>query len=136
VELFFTSCIFTGKNVKSFQETFMMHDDPVLCVDFSRDSEMLASGAKDGKIKVSHTLTCLHLWCSSEFSLFHISYMISNFIFSSSLDGCGSYIIHKAPFWENRGMSLIDLVKYEFLRQFGNSIGRGRGKFFSRESGS
>ena len=30
-----------------------MHDDPVLCVDFSRDSEMLASGSQDGKIKVS-----------------------------------------------------------------------------------
>ncbi|CAM8959086.1 unnamed protein product [Rhodiola kirilowii] len=33
-------------------ETFMMHDEPVLCVDFSRDSEMLASGSQDGKIKV------------------------------------------------------------------------------------
>jgi WD40 repeat protein len=30
----------------------MMHDDAVLCVDFSRDSEMLASGSQDGKIKV------------------------------------------------------------------------------------
>ncbi|MBA0573712.1 hypothetical protein Goarm_000858, partial [Gossypium armourianum] len=30
----------------------MMHDDPVLCVDFSRDSEMIASGSQDGKIKV------------------------------------------------------------------------------------
>lgn len=29
-----------------------MHDDAVLCVDFSRDSEMLASGSQDGKIKV------------------------------------------------------------------------------------
>ncbi|MBA0632366.1 hypothetical protein Godav_001125 [Gossypium davidsonii] len=36
----------------SSQETFMMHDDPVLCVDFSRDSEMIASGSQDGKIKV------------------------------------------------------------------------------------
>ncbi|KAM7266376.1 hypothetical protein ACFE04_004273 [Oxalis oulophora] len=34
------------------KETFMMHDDAVLCVDFSRDSEMLASGSQDGKIKV------------------------------------------------------------------------------------
>lgn len=35
----------------------MMHEDPVLCVDFSRDSEMLASGSQDGKIKVfSHLL--------------------------------------------------------------------------------
>lgn len=30
----------------------MMHEEPVLCVDFSRDSEMLASGAQDGMIKV------------------------------------------------------------------------------------
>lgn len=30
----------------------MMHDDAVLCVDFSRDSEMIASGSQDGKIKV------------------------------------------------------------------------------------
>lgn len=30
----------------------MMHDDAVLCVEFSRDSEMLASGSQDGKIKV------------------------------------------------------------------------------------
>lgn len=34
----------------------MMHDDPVLCVNFSRDSEMLASGAQDGKIKVSSSV--------------------------------------------------------------------------------
>ena len=33
----------------------MMHEDAVLCVDFSRDSEMLASGSQDGKIKVSTT---------------------------------------------------------------------------------
>ncbi|XP_061351598.1 uncharacterized protein LOC133296594 isoform X2 [Gastrolobium bilobum] len=33
--------------------------DAVLCVDFSRDSEMLASGSQDGKIKVS--ITYLHL---------------------------------------------------------------------------
>lgn len=37
----------------------MMHDDPVLCVDFSRDSEMLASGSQDGKIKVSFSCVCL-----------------------------------------------------------------------------
>ena len=30
----------------------MLHDDPVLCADFSRDSEMLASGDQYGKIKV------------------------------------------------------------------------------------
>lgn len=31
----------------------MINDETVLCVDFSRDSEMLASGSQDGKIKVS-----------------------------------------------------------------------------------
>lgn len=30
----------------------MMHDDAVLSINFSRDSEMLASGSQDGKIKV------------------------------------------------------------------------------------
>ena len=44
------------------QETFMMHDDAVLCVDFSRDSEMLASGSQDGKIKVSWPRHVLFFW--------------------------------------------------------------------------
>ena len=30
----------------------MMMDDAVLCMGFSKDSEMLASGGQDGKIKV------------------------------------------------------------------------------------
>ncbi|KAL1440533.1 hypothetical protein MTO96_009389 [Rhipicephalus appendiculatus] len=33
-------------------DNFMMMDDAVICICFSRDSEMLASGAQDGKIKV------------------------------------------------------------------------------------
>jgi WD40 repeat protein len=32
----------------------MVHDEAVLCVDFSRDSEMLVSGSQDGKIKVKY----------------------------------------------------------------------------------
>lgn len=35
-----------------FQDNFMMMDDAVLCMCFSRDSEMLATGSQDGKIKV------------------------------------------------------------------------------------
>lgn len=35
------------------QDNFMMMDDAVLCMGFSRDTEMLATGAQDGKIKVS-----------------------------------------------------------------------------------
>jgi len=35
------------------QDNFMMMDGAVLCLAFSRDSEMLATGAQDGKIKVT-----------------------------------------------------------------------------------
>ena len=31
----------------------MMMDDSIICMAFSRDSEMLATGSNDGKIKVS-----------------------------------------------------------------------------------
>jgi WD40 repeat protein len=34
------------------QDNFMMMDDAVLCMCFSRDSEMLATGGQDGKMKV------------------------------------------------------------------------------------
>lgn len=37
------------------QDNFMMMDDAVLCMCFSRDTEMLATGAQDGKIKVDLT---------------------------------------------------------------------------------
>ena len=35
------------------QENYMMMDDSIICMAFSRDSEMLATGSNDGKIKVS-----------------------------------------------------------------------------------
>lgn len=34
------------------QEMLMMHDDAVLALEFSRDSDMLASASQDGKVKV------------------------------------------------------------------------------------
>ena len=36
------------------QDNFMMMEDAILCLACSRDSEMLASGSHDGKIKVCH----------------------------------------------------------------------------------
>lgn len=38
------------------KDNFMMMDDAVLCMCFSKDSEMLATGAQDGKIKVKWQL--------------------------------------------------------------------------------
>lgn len=40
------------------QDNFMMMDEAVLCMCFSRDSEMLATGDQGGKIKVNTSRLC------------------------------------------------------------------------------
>ena len=40
----------------------MLMEDSVLCVAFNRDSEMLASGSHDGKIKVCMTHVHTHIY--------------------------------------------------------------------------
>lgn len=55
----------------------MMHDDAVLCVDFSRDSEMLASGSQDGKIKVSNASLHLRLHELTFRRIPYILYLVS-----------------------------------------------------------
>ena len=47
----------------------MMHDEAVLCIDFSKDSEMLASGSQDGKIKVNSI--CIYI-LTVEFCFFSL----------------------------------------------------------------
>lgn len=39
---------------------FLPHFSQVLCITFSRDSEMLATGSKDGKIKAMRQKYCLY----------------------------------------------------------------------------
>lgn len=47
----------------------MMMDDAVLCMCFSRDTEMLATGAQDGKIKVSFLFLLYYLRMTKHLSM-------------------------------------------------------------------
>ena len=52
-----SSCFPTRKRPYQANDDFMMHDEPVLALTFSRDSELLASGSRDGHIKVWRVTT-------------------------------------------------------------------------------
>ena len=59
----------------------MMHEEPVLCVDFSRDSEMLASGAQDGMIKVPFLSNPIFCFTKGEIlSLTNMCYILNIFL--------------------------------------------------------
>ena len=48
------------------QDQYMLMDDAVSCMSFSRDSEMLGTGSQDGKIKVKHQFDSSGLLKSSQ----------------------------------------------------------------------
>jgi len=75
----------------------MMHDDAVLCVDFSRDSEMLASGSQDGKIKVHSTQSYISF---DSGNIGHHQYMLHSNIFCSGhiiITSKLMFVTHKFP---------------------------------------
>ncbi len=56
----------------------MMHDTSVLCLTFSRDSELLASGSQDGKVKVWQIRTGK---CMRKYVHFVVTLFVDIFIF-------------------------------------------------------
>ena len=55
-----------------FKDNFMLMDDAVLCMSFSRDSEMLSTGSLDGKLKV----ICRVLFLPQFICVFSSSYLM------------------------------------------------------------
>ena len=69
----------------------MLMEDSVLCVAFSRDSEMLATGSHDGKIKVRNMVICHMYLINTCFLLFFLLFFfggggrlsVENYCFSA-----------------------------------------------------
>ena len=55
-----------------FKDNCMLMEDAVLCMSFSRDSEMLSTGSHDGKLKV----ICRVLFLPQFICVFSSSYLI------------------------------------------------------------
>ncbi|KAG4943975.1 hypothetical protein JHK84_048035 [Glycine max] len=128
----------TFSDSMNLQEVVMMHDDVVLCVYFSRDSEMLAFESEDRKIKVSNT--CLHLrwWyfmknCevattlgSGEITYFvllppfynigHYGKAITNLVLSGLKDVTGRGVMGAAQAFAKASVSLENLLLEECNR--------------------
>ena len=58
-----------------FKDNFMLMGDAVICMSFSRDSEMLSTGSLDGKLKVICRALLLSLFVSSRLLILCSSYL-------------------------------------------------------------
>lgn len=88
------------------QDKFMMHDEAVQCMTVSRDSELLATGARNGKIKVWRVATgkCVRKFLRAhEQGVSSVQFNSeSNQVLSSSVDTTARCVAHR-PFGMRRG---------------------------------
>ena len=78
-----------------FKDNFVLMEDAVLCISFSRDSEMLSTGSLDGKLKVICRVIFLPQFIcvfSSSHLMFFISLLYPYFLQVFSLSSCCTVI--------------------------------------------